>query len=248
AGFFALWTMPSDHGRIWAERSGRRAPAWTMRGRIGMARQGAMRGCLAVVIATCALAHAQSTTQASVSGNVSGSSSDGTGIQIGFKCSGIPMCVGTFQAQIKDHECSNVLNHSGKVEVSGLDLARNGPIAGTINLYDSIGTINNPDGTCSPQPRSPAKVISGSYSGTWNASAGTMRVTGIDGDGAAFVLDGGFSATVTLPPPVFPMTVTSDITDVQASATAQFQPRPQDVGKQESVFVFALAPSALAKG
>jgi len=44
------------------------------------------------------------------------------------------------------------------------------------------------------------------------------------------------------------MTVTSDITDVQASATAQFQPRPQDVGKQESVFVFALAPSALAKG
>lgn len=212
-----------------------------------MAAHNAVRGCLAVVIAACALAHAQSTTQAKVSGTVSGGASDGTAIQVSFTCSGIPVCVGTFQAAIQDSGCSNVVAHAGKIEVSGLDLARQGPIAGTVTIDDSIGTTDNPDGTCSPHPRSPAKVIVGTYGGTWNGSAGTMHVSGTDADGFAFTLDGGFTATVTLPPPVFPMTVTSSITATQASATAQFQPRPADVGKQASVFVFAIAPSALAK-
>jgi len=43
--------------------------------------------------------------------------------------------------------------------------------------------------------------------------------------------------------PVFQMTVSSSITPTVANATAQVQPRPQDVGTTASVFVFAVAPS-----
>jgi hypothetical protein len=48
--------------------------------------------------------------------------------------------------------------------------------------------------------------------------------------------------------PVFPMTVTSNITPTSASATASIQFRPQDVGTTGSVFVFALAPATLVQG
>ncbi len=43
--------------------------------------------------------------------------------------------------------------------------------------------------------------------------------------------------------PVFTMAVTANITPTVASASAQIQFRPQDVGTQGSVFVFALAPA-----
>jgi hypothetical protein len=51
-----------------------------------------------------------------------------------------------------------------------------------------------------------------------------------------------------LPPPVFPMTVTSNINTATATASAQIQYRPQDVGTQGSVFVFALAPASRVQG
>jgi hypothetical protein len=48
--------------------------------------------------------------------------------------------------------------------------------------------------------------------------------------------------------PVFPMTVTSSITSSGlASASAQIQFRPQDVGTQGSVYVFAVAPATIVK-
>ena len=48
--------------------------------------------------------------------------------------------------------------------------------------------------------------------------------------------------------PVFPMTVTSDINGTTATASAQIQFRPQDVGTQGSVYVFALAPQDRVQG
>jgi hypothetical protein len=44
---------------------------------------------------------------------------------------------------------------------------------------------------------------------------------------------------------VFPLTVTSNVTPTVANATANFQPRPQDAGTTQSVYVFAVAPSTL---
>ena len=49
-------------------------------------------------------------------------------------------------------------------------------------------------------------------------------------------------------PQVFPLTVSSSITPTVANATATFQPRAQDAGKEASVFVFAVAPSSLVQG
>jgi hypothetical protein len=46
-----------------------------------------------------------------------------------------------------------------------------------------------------------------------------------------------------LPPPVFPMTVTANITPTTVTASAAIQYRPQDVGTLGSIFVFALAPA-----
>jgi hypothetical protein len=46
-------------------------------------------------------------------------------------------------------------------------------------------------------------------------------------------------------PQVFPLTVSSNITPTTSSATATFQPRPQDAGTTQSVYVFAVAPSTL---
>ena len=51
-----------------------------------------------------------------------------------------------------------------------------------------------------------------------------------------------------LPPPVFPMTVESNITPTTATASAQIQYRPQDVGTSGSVYVFAVAPAGIVKG
>ncbi len=48
--------------------------------------------------------------------------------------------------------------------------------------------------------------------------------------------------------PVFPMVVTSSIDAVSATASAQIQYRPQDVGTLGSVFVFALAPATRVMG
>ncbi|NJD89356.1 MAG: hypothetical protein FIB05_15250 [Betaproteobacteria bacterium] len=48
--------------------------------------------------------------------------------------------------------------------------------------------------------------------------------------------------------PVFPMTVTSSITPTSATATAQIQFRPQDVGTTGSIYAFAIAPASQVSG
>jgi hypothetical protein len=59
--------------------------------------------------------------------------------------------------------------------------------------------------------------------------------------------DASFTGGTPTIPPVFPMTVTSNITATTASATASIQARSEDVGASASVYVFAVAPSNLVK-
>jgi len=194
------------------------------------------------------LGWAQSTTGGQVTGSVSGTSQDGSQIQLAFSCSGIPTCTGTFGAVIQDRSCSNTIAHGGDVSVTGLDLTRAGAIQGSITIEDMVGEQDNADGTCTPVPRSAAKAIFATYTGSWDGTLGTLTAQGKDDSGVAFTLQGNFVATVTLAPPVFPMQVISNITPTTATVTAQFQPRPEDVGKQEGVFVFAHAPASLVGG
>jgi len=191
------------------------------------------------------LAWGQSTTAGQVTGSVSGTSADGSQIQVGFTCNGIPTCVGTFGAVIQDRGCSNTIAHGGGIAVTGLDLTRAGALQGSITIEDMVGEQDNADGTCTPVPRSAAKAIFATYTGSWDGTIGTLTVQGKDDEGIPFTLTGGFVATVTIPQPVFPMQVFSNITATTATVTAQFQPRPEDVGKQEGVFVFAHAPASL---
>jgi hypothetical protein len=160
----------------------------------------------------------------------------------------MPGCVGGYTARVKNSDCSNATDHSGRIEITGLDLTRAGTVQGGITIYDDQGTENNPDGTCFAQPRSPPKVLSASYVGTWDGAAGSLAATGSADVGSTITLTGTFTASVVLPTPVFPLTVTSNITATTANASAQFQPRPQDVGKSESVFVFAHAPASRVQG
>ena len=54
--------------------------------------------------------------------------------------------------------------------------------------------------------------------------------------------------SASMPPPVFPVTVTSNITATTATATAIIQPRAQDVGTSKSIYVFAHAPATIVPG
>jgi hypothetical protein len=81
-------------------------------------------------------------------------------------------------------------------------------------------------------------------SGAFELTAAPTYATSITGR----VSVGAGASTVTPPPPVFPMTVTSNITPTTANATAVIQFRDQDVGTSGSVFTFAVAPTSIVKG
>jgi hypothetical protein len=49
------------------------------------------------------------------------------------------------------------------------------------------------------------------------------------------------------PPQIFPLTVNANIGATTSSATAIVQPRPEDVGKVASIYVFAVAPATIVK-
>jgi hypothetical protein len=85
------------------------------------------------------------------------------------------------------------------------------------------------------------------YTGTWNGTTGTITLQTTDDEGRTFTITALFTATVAAAAPVFPMTVTGTITPTVADVQAQVQFRPQDVGTNGSVFVFALAPSTIVK-
>jgi hypothetical protein len=57
-----------------------------------------------------------------------------------------------------------------------------------------------------------------------------------------------FKADIAAPPPVFPMVVRSQIDANTANASADIQFRPQDVGRNGGVFVFASAPAPQVQG
>jgi hypothetical protein len=73
----------------------------------------------------------------------------------------------------------------------------------------------------------------------------THPVAGLPGSTNAAFYYVRTKATIKAQTPLFPLTVTSNITPTVANATATFQPRPQDVGTTQSVYVFAVAPSTV---
>lgn len=179
-----------------------------------------------------------------LSGEFSGSDASGS-FRLSFTCNGAPSCAGQYSAEEVLQGCSNTIRLSGPYVMTGLDLSSSGSIQGALagDLLD-YEVDRRPDGTCTVVAQT---QLAGTapYSGTWNASTGTGSFSLSPEPGMVFT---GTLKGDAVPPPVFPMTVTSNITTSTATASADIQYRSQDVGSTGSVYVFALAPSSRVQG
>jgi hypothetical protein len=177
-----------------------------------------------------------------VSGTLLANGSSGGSVKVDFTCFGLPTCNGTFNGVGRDEGCSNSFNFSDAFTISGWDLSRPGPIQGTVRLASDFRSTGS--GTCSYSRENTPFLFS--FTGNWNGSSGTIVGTKPETN-ATLQINGTFSADVATAPAVFPMEVTANITPTVATASAQIQYRPQDVGTSASVFVFALAPATAVK-
>jgi hypothetical protein len=159
-----------------------------------------------------------------------------------FSCTGTPTCTGTYQVTFQDAECSNTFTFSNSIVITTLGLSQPGPISGTVTLAngDFIGD-RLPNGTCVIRGGT-LFAITGTYSGNFDGVNGTFNFM-LSSDN--FPIAGSFKVET---PPVFPMTVRATIDANTATAAADIQYRPEDVGTQGSVFVFALAPATRVSG
>jgi hypothetical protein len=169
-----------------------------------------------------------------------------------FDCVGTPTCTNEYPLTIPPvaGACTNSLSYSLRITMTGLNLASSGAIQGNIIYGNIIPTFDfRPDGSCAILG---FEDLTYSYTGTWNAGTGTGAIA--VGKPSCSVCsqfpDSPFTGTIkteNVPPPVFPMVVRSNITATSATASADIQFRPEDVGGTGSVYVFALAPRDVVK-
>ena len=205
---------------------------------------------LALVFLSVPAAAQTSGTQITGSGTAVETGPDGTYADpVTFTCFGRPVCTGTYVSTYTDSGCSNSHAESGTISLTGVTFTGPGSFAGnvTITSPDEFFT-HNPNGTCTyVQTGSQTSVFP--YTGTWDGSRGTVSFSGSFEPGYFTSFTGTFTQTgspqVT---PAFPVTVTGSITPTTANAQATFQPRAQEAGTTQSVYVFALAPPGMLKG
>jgi len=170
---------------------------------------------------------------------------------IQFDCTGYPTCTGTFTEQFSMPSlCSNTLTFSGNMHITGLDLSKPGTfqaILVTDTSWQLTGfSFTGTAGNCTLAPASGGQALPLNW--TFDGSQGTITATfPTDPSFPPIVYNGRFKADLNAPPPVFGMKVKSNIDNVSATASAEIQFRPQDVGSQGSVFVFAMAPMDVVK-
>ncbi|MDH5265081.1 MAG: hypothetical protein OEX21_10055 [Betaproteobacteria bacterium] len=169
-----------------------------------------------------------------------------------FDCLGTPTCTNSIVITIPPvpGACTNSLSYTLRWTMTGLNLGSSGPIQGSIVYGNIIPEFDfRADGTCAIIGSSD---LSYPYTGSWNAGTGTGTLS--IGRPTCSICsqfpDNPFTGTIrteSVPPPVFPMVVRTNITATSATASADIQFRPEDVGSSGSVFVFALAPRDIVK-
>jgi hypothetical protein len=205
-----------------------------------------------IALAACGLASPQVAAQATdslVTITHNGYTIAGSPIPPGIfvECRGTPTCVANFVSEVAVPGCPGTFATTVRYTVAGLNLAQT-LLQGTI-----VTSVATP-GSCSQVVTLDYNYT---YSGTWNPATRTGSIT-IVGPTCSFQgvdICQGLSTTIpatikseAVPPPVFPMTVTANITPVSATATAAIQYRAQDVGTAGSVYVFAVAPAGQVRG
>ena len=156
-------------------------------------------------------------------------------------CRGLPTCTGSYTTVVRMENCSNYLTFGGQGIINNLQIGQStvtGTITFTPGFYD-VTRLQN--GTCTLTSPTPPETFA--FTTSWNPATGTG--SGLLGDNNGTVT---FKADVAGPLPVFPMVVRSQIDANTATATADIQFRPQDVGQSGSVFTFASAPATLVQG
>ena len=158
-----------------------------------------------------------------------------------FTCYGTPVCTGVFTVAERDSNCTNDFTFSGTITLTGVDLSHPGTFSGTATpSVNSSSPFNATPAPCNYTLHAGNTI---GYTGTWDGTQGTLART-TSGDS----FTGAFTATGVAPPPTFPMTVTADVTPTTSNVSAQIQPRSQDAGTAQSVFVFAYAPQSIVAG
>jgi hypothetical protein len=197
------------------------------------------------VISTTGTISTKATTGTQVSGTFASPPGDPDIVQGSFDCTGTPMCTGQYKLMAKASDCANAVYWSGAITFTGLNLDQSGAIQGGI-VISNLGTQRGPNDSCAAASGS-AKIAT--YTGTWDLASGTgsFTIISVNGQGGQDLTPGTIRASTSAPTPVFPMTVTTNITPTVSSATANIQFRPQDLGTSGSVYAFAVAPSTLAK-
>jgi hypothetical protein len=195
-------------------------------------------------------ASAQTTANALVSGTFSGPAGDSDSVAGTFSCSGSPTCTGRYSATSRISGCTNNLTETDVLTITGLNLVKSGTFQGNMVISGTEWMVTfNANGTCSYQPGS-RYTDTYPYTGSWNLSTrtGTMSLSlGPDSLGNPVTLPFTFKAELSAPPPVFPMVVRANISDISATASVDIQFRPQDVGQAGNVYTFAVAPATQVK-
>jgi hypothetical protein len=167
-----------------------------------------------------------------------------------FTCTGSPTCIGTHSGTELLPECSNETPIGGAIAFTGVDLSKVGGFQGkvTLNGVDADVTVNA-GGSCTPSGPGGDQTLD--YQGAWDGTQGGMLFSGVDDQARPFQIGATFTATdvpaTTTRPPPFDMTTHVTATPTTTSATAQITYPATDIGKTESVFVFALAPRSVVK-
>lgn len=164
-------------------------------------------------------------------------------LMVTFSCTGTPTCAGQFSLVERTQNCSNPIAESNAFTMTGLDLAQSGPLQGTMTFVGANNQYTRlANGTCVIAPGATDAQVP--YTGSWNLATKTGSITVT----ADEFFPGTFTADLAPPSPIFPMTVSASIDAVSATVSADIQFRPQDVGRQGSVFVFASAPATIVQG
>jgi hypothetical protein len=203
-------------------------------------------GFAAVLSMFCTGAWAQ---QVNVTGNFGGPTTDGGSFAATFSCFGTPTCTGTYNGADHIPECPNTRIYTADITITNLDLSHAGSLSGNVTITGADGHAgpHNAGETC-PFSAPDATSHTIPYTATWSNGSGTLVLTALDDMGQPFQLKGTINANVPGSSPVFPMTVSASVGTATATGTATIQPRTQDAGSTENVYVFTHAPSNLVSG
>ena len=197
--------------------------------------------------AALALAAAPAFADTTLNGNLFSSNEHGGGgsTSVQYTCLGAPTCTGVATLTHRSGGCTNSTTWTANVSLTNVDVSHPSTFGGSFSFdKNQDNSIPNMDGTCVYTFGSGFSV---NYTASWNGTNGTLTLSGTDPDGGSVSASGTFTATVTGASPVFQMSVSGSIGQSTSNVAAQIQPRPQDTGTTQSVFVFAHAPASQVK-